>query len=265
MLKKIGLLLALVGLVAYINPALATKPVDEQAIPEVDGIYDVAGHPEMKVHVFVHKAPGKPVNSGKPGPGTSTRVCGLASADQDSAAVTGATGWHIPTGTWTYSVNQAVPATVTGNVNTIANNAFNAWRGVAQLNSKITIEQGANTSVNRAKLDGQNIIAWGTTSGSALAVTYTWYNQSTGVVTENDTIMNNKFSWNWGNAGNDCAWTNVYDAQDIMTHELGHWFGLKDHYTADYVNNTMYGYGATGEVKSNTLTIGDKLGIEAIY
>jgi hypothetical protein len=41
--------------------------------------------------------------------------------------------------------------------------------------------------------------------------------------------------------------------------------GLKDHYTADYADNTMYGYGSLGETKKDTLTTGDINGVLAKY
>lgn len=262
MRNKFLSLLILIGLVGYFSPVLGVKAAVPANPPEVDGVYDVPGHPGLKVHVFVHKVPGKPGNAGKPGSG-STLQCGLV--DPDSNATTSATGWYIPSGPWMYHVNQAAPFTISGKLNTIAAEAFGAWMGVPDLAGKVTVVQGSDTNVNRAQLDGQNIIAWGRTLGSALAVTYTWYNQSTGVVTETDTIMNNKFSWNWNGGGTNCAYTNVYDAQNIMTHELGHWFGLDDQYDSAHVNNTMYGYGSTSEVKKDTLTAGDTAGISAIY
>jgi len=158
-----------------------------------------------------------------------------------------------------------VPSTISPNLGTIINNSFAVWENALPTGSGVTLAYDGPTSANRAVYDRQNIIAWGRTSGSALGVTYIWYQN--GIAIELDTIMNEKFSWGWANQSTNplCAYSNVYDAQNILTHELGHWFGLNDHYTADYVNNTMYGYGSKGEVKKDTLTAGDIAGINLIY
>ena len=70
----------------------------------------------------------------------------------------------------------------------------------------------------------------------------------------------------WSQMATDCAYIESYDAQNILTHEIGHWFGLDDEYDAtNYQNATMYGYGSKTEVKKNTLTDGDINGLRAIY
>ncbi len=144
----------------------------------------------------------------------------------------------------------------------IAENSFNVWENA--IHNKANVTRGANTNISRQGLDGKNIVAWGSASGSALGVTYIWYYPSTGEVVELDTILNKKFVWTW--SGNStCAYTDSYDSQNILTHEIGHWFGLNDHYTEDYVNNTMYGYGFKMDAKGDTLTSGDILGVQAIY
>ena len=223
-------------------------------IPEQDGVYDVPGHHELKVRVFVHRI------GGKPGP-TSTLQCNLS--DPDSLTVVDSAGWKLPS-TWTYNLNpSSVPSSVGSSyLSTIAANAFKEWGGAV---NEVNIKRGLDTTINRKGYDGKNIVAWGSASSSALAVTYIWYYPSTGLVAEVDTIMNTKFFWMWSGGSSTCAWSNAYDAQDILTHELGHWFGLDDEYTSAYVNNTMYGYGSKMDAKADTLTTGDILGVKTIY
>jgi len=221
-------------------------------IPEVDGTYDVPGHGNMKVRVFVHNP--KQVQS-------SALVC----SDPNSSTVDNSTGWHLPSN-WIYQLNtSSVPSAVgSSNLPIIAGNAFNQWSSA--VSSHVSFTRGADTTTDKKGLDGRNIVAWGRTSGRALAVTYTWYYTATHQVAEVDTIFNKRFNWSWTNySANVCGVSNTYDAQDILTHELGHWMGLDDHYTSAYVDNTMYGYGATGEVKKDTLTSGDVAGVQLVY
>jgi hypothetical protein len=245
------------GLVWAKNPS---NPSGQGDIPEVDGTYDVPGHPELKVRVFVHNV--KPDKPGKPTPPPSEEVCDLD--DPDSEAVVDKTPWKLPP-TFTYRLNpNSVPSSVGGtNLETIAASAFSQWTDA--ISGQVTMSKGADTTATRKAYDGQNIITWGRTSGSALGVTYIWYNPGTGLAVDLDTIMNQKFFWTWSNGNSTCAYTDSYDAQSILTHELGHWFGLDDHYTDSYKNNTMYGRGYKTDAKGDTLTQGDIIGIQAIY
>jgi len=237
---------------------------DDEIIPEEEGVYNVPNHPNLKVRVFVHKE--KPTKIVSP-----SLACNLS--DPDSSAIVKSAGWHLPNA-WSYTLNiYSLPATINANnFITMANNAFNRWSDVTGSSSKIIFTKTTtNTTLSRATFDGKNIIAWGRTSASALAVTYTWYNKITKEVVEVDTIMNKKFSWNWSDPATwtspatTCADQNSYDAQNILTHELGHWLGLDDETFLDFVNNTMYGYGAKGEIKKDTLTTGDITAVKNIY
>lgn len=239
------------------TPVLAQAPNDNSQIPEKNGDYQDPGHPGIRVRVFVHE-PKERLGSAQ----SSILIC--SQPDPDSSAVIPSAGWHLPS-TWTYRVNtSSAPLTVgASQLSTIANSSFNAW-SLAIL-GKVAFTRGANTRTDRKGLDGQNIVAWGRTSGSALAVTYTWYYPSSGLVAEVDTIMNKKFPWSWSGNNGGCANSGSYDAQDILTHELGHWMGLDDTYDTAFTDNTMFGYGSKGEIKKDTLTTGDITGVQNIY
>lgn len=246
------LVLLLAGLA---NLALAkNEDSGDQEIPEVDGIYDVPGHANMKVRVIVHHA--------KPARPEPVIVCATTN-DPGSDAFVGATGWKLPS-SFSYNLNPlSAPSALQSQVEDLTARSFAAWDSVTD---RISISRGNDTFTTNKGLDGKNLVAWGRPSGSALAVTYTWYYPSTGEVVEIDTIMNKKFAWSWTPYDiYTCVDANAYDAQNIMTHEIGHWFGLNDFYTSNYVDNTMFGYGSKAELKKDTLTTGDIAGLAAIY
>jgi len=254
MIKKIFAIL-IVSVVLVGGNFVFAKNDKNIDIPEQDGVYDVPGHPELKVRVFVHRAGGKPI---------PTPVLRCELDDPDSPAVVHKEVWKLPS-EWTYNLNPGSAPSLIGSENavTITENAFAAWTN--ELKNKVTINRGVDTPITRKGLDGKNIITWGTASGSALGITYIWYNPGTGEVTELDTILNTKFLWTWS-GDSTCAYTNSYDAQAILTHELGHWFGLDDEYDAvKYQNATMYGYGFKMDAKADTLTTGDIEGVKTIY
>ncbi len=228
---------------------------DDSAILETDGIYDVAGRPDIKLSVIVNKM--RPnSNQANANRINSPLVC----TDPNSMAVDGKLGWHLPSA-WTYNLNlSSAPSSIGSNLAQIANNAFGVWSQAS--GNKVTFSRGADTTTKNKAVDNKHIIAWGPLSGSTLGVTYTWYYTSTHQVAETDTILNKNVAWRWANA---CFAGNYYDVQDILTHELGHWMGLSDQYANNYSDNTMYGYGAAGEIKKDTPASGDIQAVSAIY
>lgn len=241
-------------LLSSVLPVLGKQSVEDSPIPEKNGDYADPQHPGVRVRVFVHEP-----KSIRP---TPAPVC----TDSDSTAIVGWAGWKLPVShPWIYNLNpQSVPASVgSGSLATIADLGF-AGQWQPATNRRVNFQKGPNTTKDKSAYDGQNIIAWGRTSGSALAVTYIRYTGR--VVLDVDTIMNLKFPWNWTTYGvNVCGNSNSYDAQAVLTHEQGHWLGLDDEYASAYVNNTMYGYGLKGDIKADTLTSGDKSGIALLY
>lgn len=250
-MKKLLVFFVFCLLLAFSTPALAQSSGNAQ-IPEKNGDYPDPEHPGIRVRVFVHE----------PKDARGSQISPTSCTDNDSTSIIPPAGWKLPP-TWTYKVNlNSAPSSIRSNVGTIVGNSFNAWQSLG----KVSFIDGGSTTANKQANDGQNIVAWGRTQGTALAVTYTRYYTSTGQVADVDTIMNLKFPWSWTQFANGaCGIANTYDAQDILTHELGHWMGLNDTYAANFVDNTMYGSGATGEIKKDTLTTGDITGIQNIY
>lgn len=249
----LGFLLLLT--VAFFVPVSAkvSPESNDSGIAEVDGDYPDPVNHKVRVRVFVHKA-------------KSNRLPALAACDDpNSTSTVGWAGWKLPTGNWTYNLNpSSVPSSVgSANLSIIALSGFSIWQ-TAQ--NKVVFVRGSDTLKTKSSYDRQNIIAWGRANGSALGVTYVRYYTTSGLVVDVDTIMNKRFAWNW-NSGDSttCGNPNTYDAQNILTHEQGHWLGLDDHYDTSFANNTMYGYGSKGETKKDTLTSGDIAGIAAIY
>ncbi len=254
---KTGLFLLLLSLGLLFSPALILAKNDNAADqpPDKEGTYDIPGHPNLKLRVFVHNP--------RPSPTPSPT---LSCSDLDSEAKVDPAGWHLPSGSWNYYLNNSsVPSSVgSDKLSEIASDAFSPWSNA--ISNQVTFSEAGTILLSKAQLDGKNIISWGKAPGSALAITYIWYNRTSGDVTELDTIMNQRFSWSWTPyAVNLCGKANTYDAQDILTHELGHWLGLNDEYNASYANNTMYGYGAKAEINKDTLTTGDVAGVTSIY
>lgn len=250
---------------AFVRPLPPTTPKPPQApqapeppplpeFPQKSGVYKDPEKPRLLTRVYVH---GQQAANAAPVTNCS---------DPDSESQVGLTGERLPTGVWNYQLNtRSVPSSVDSS--SFANFAGKVFDTYSQSQASVKFSRGVDAYVNRARFDGRNVVAWGRTSPSALGVTYYWYYPSTGWIVETDTILNVRVPWSWTDPTQyACSQNaNAYDAQNILTHEIGHWLGLDDEYEVTFVDNTMYGYGAKGELKKNTLTTGDLLGITAIY
>ena len=235
----LAILVAVVALVA-ITPSLAQPAANKD---------------NVRLRMFVHY----PRDSAKSQPPSCNRSSITTPSDFDLA------GWRLAGNTDYYVNVGSIPAGVENGMMAIRN-SFQVW---AAANGRVSLVEGTPTTVKTAKYDGQNVVAWGNvSSGNAIAVTYTWYDRTTGHVLEVDTIMSSRLSWRYTSVGNpdlQCGDSCCYDVQDILTHEIGHWMGLDDLYNAADKDLTLYGYGAKGELKKDTLGLGDVEGIRAIY
>ncbi len=104
--------------------------------------------------------------------------------------------------------------------------------------------------------DLDNELVWANLDSGTIAVCYTWY--SGGEIIQFDIAFNTDFDW--GNGESD-----KMDLQNIVTHEIGHGFGLADIYKRKLNYLTMYGYSFIGDLEKRTLAQGDIDGIQALY
>ena len=192
--------------------------------------------------------------AGKPGPSTAN-----CSPDAPANGAYGLTGWVVPSDRTAYLSTSTVPSSL-GSVTSTLQVAFDAWRTTSGV-PRITVATGG--TVTKPTANKRYEIMWGRTSGSSLAITYTW--RWTDGTLESDVIYNNRVPWALlPDDGDGCDLSKpVYDVGNIATHENGHVYGL-DHPPGDRFE-TMYAYGYTGETLKRSPANGDVAGINAAY
>jgi len=125
--------------------------------------------------------------------------------------------------------------------------------------SDIDYLDAGTTAATGATLDGTVTVSWGPLSSGTIAATYYWYDRRSKHLLDCDIIFNSNLPWSTSGAAG------AYDVWNIGAHEVGHTLQLNDLYTSATRELTMYGYGALGETKKQTLGMGDMLGVERIY
>lgn len=105
-------------------------------------------------------------------------------------------------------------------------------------------------------------------AGSALAITAVTFD-ATGVILRADIVVNGGAGRGFAVLPEDAVEASVsgvpvpYDLQNVLTHEVGHFFGLA-HDDADR-EVTMFATSGLGETKKRTLAADDEAGLEALY
>lgn len=214
----------------------------------------------VKEVVFVHYKLPPDLAGGK---GKPVAQCSVTSSNPNDS---GLTGWHLPSSGLSYQINYAtLPSNISDNAfDAVLHQATSTWM---QQSGSINWTDGGSTNVRRSRLDGVNLISFGSTSG-AIAITRTWYYTDTNEVAESDLTLSSGLAWSITdyNNNNECGGVaGTYDIQNIATHELGHQVGLNDLYNSTDKDLTMYGYGTTKELKKDTLGLGDISGVQVIY
>ena len=241
-MKKIIILAGVFVLVICFN--LGTQPL---ARAEKD---------DIKLKTFVHypKEPGKPTQVSKCTPTANDQVNDYLVA-----------GWQMPVNGMSYKLNYSTKPKNLSNTD-VQNAIFNSFASWSAADSNQIFNYTGTSTAKTPRYDGSNVILWKSISSSAIAITYVWYNISTGQLVESDTAFNSRYKWSISipTAGDCGGATGTYDLQNIGTHEFGHWAGLDDLYASIDKDLTMYGYGETTELKKDSLGLGDISGVNAI-
>lgn len=106
----------------------------------------------------------------------------------------------------------------------------------------------------------ENVIDFGPLDAGIIGVTSVWYTRRGKQIVEADMRLNTNF--NWGNATINSS---LMDLDNIVTHEMGHVFGMDDIYTETCNTVTMFGYSGEGETSKRTLEQADVDGIVKMY
>ncbi|TSC64547.1 MAG: peptidase M10A and M12B matrixin and adamalysin [Parcubacteria group bacterium Gr01-1014_106] len=182
----------------------------------------------------------------------------------DGVSTYAVTGWHVPASGLSYRVNpEKAPSDIRSSAAGAIAAAAQTWKNA---DGDKTVTFAGSTDVSRPRYDGKNVMLWRSLSRGIVGAAYIWYLPSTGEVLDADLVLNTRVPWavNDPSAGDCGGVARAYDVQAVVTHELGHWFGLEDLYDASTVDLTMHGRVTMGELKKTSLGEGDRLGANAI-
>lgn len=100
-------------------------------------------------------------------------------------------------------------------------------------------------------------------ANGALAITVLTFDRDAGQILDADIVVNGEHRFGIVDAMDGTEARRVYDIQNVLTHELGHFLGLGE----DYDDNTatMYAYSLPGETNKRHLNTRDSATIERLY
>ena len=223
------------------------------------------GPPELEKIVFIHyaddSAPGRPDN---PGGG---RGGGGGGGSKDDPLLYELSKLILP-GTATYAIDPSSANTSLSptNIRAAIEAGFESWD--AETDAELFGDTVGTVSVGGAgaQLDTINTLSWGLLDDGILAMATMWYypGKPPREIVEFDVVFNTRYLW--GIDGGSGLPANVYDIQNIATHEAGHPVGLNDLYDKTlYGELTMYGYSSADETKKRSLEQGDIDGAQQLY
>ncbi len=150
--------------------------------------------------------------------------------------------------------------------------ALLAWQDFAPDLPEVTLIKAEPRRPHHNPNSSQNTISFAyrgePRTGANLAVTVLSYEQESGSIVDADIIINGLYRFGDAGAeqppcGNQWDYRPLFDLQNVLTHELGHWFGLEEDYTDP--ERTMYAFTAPQEIKKRSPTEADRAAVEILY
>ncbi len=218
------------------------------------------GPPELEKIVFIHYYKPSHVSD----PTNCNDACEGNDGDKTFRLISGGLKW--PTLPIDYKINTSQ---FSNSEETAIKDSADTWDEALDFRSGSAINlfvdnpsRTTKTQADAGNNDGENIIVTGNLASNIIGVTSFWFNPATKEVVDADMVLNfDDFDWSTDDAGT----AGEMDVQNIVTHELGHFFVLDDLSSPKTSDLTMYGFSDTGEIKSRTLGLGDELGVTKLY
>ena len=246
----------LIPLAAKAQPPEGTRP---ENIITAEPVHGVTVGPGKKLWVFVFPAKGGNGGGRKPPKDEQQNEqpsCPGQCDDDDLNVGFAKLGFKIPSEGLAFDINEnSIPNDTSAAVDAILE-SFNAWESAG--NVPLSSFSYPSDAASMPAADGRDTIGWvRIVPRSTLAATWVWTQD--GIVVDVDIFYNRFHEWGTLNCGDD-----IFDIQNVGTHEVGHVIGL-GHVSDDCKTATMYPSAPKGEVKKRTLTIGDTDGVNALY
>ncbi len=245
--------IAMLALVALAITVVETTRPPEKAEASVVGFTTTKVGDLIQI-LFIDKA-GNPANA--------TGACSSPAADN---LAHGLTGYKFGSSALAYKTKTSTFPTylASADVQAAINAAFST---VDAATAKALFTNGGATTAAINKKDGTNTIGFASMNSGTVGMAYAWYNSKTKTIVEFDIALSTAYTWatNAGKTGDCGGSTTAFDIQDIMTHEVGHPVGLNDVTATGDSAQSMYGYGAKGELYKRDLAGGDKKGVTTLY
>jgi hypothetical protein len=149
----------------------------------------------------------------------------------------------------------------------IAVSAVSAWQGAAPELPTLVVERGSGAKIGYDPAEeNENSIVFAPEGAAqaegALAITIVTYDKSLGQILDADIIFNGEHRFAPAETLTSDS-RNVYDLQNVLTHELGHFLGLGEENTERRA--TMFSRSAPAEIRKRDLSKLDRVNIRELY